>query len=54
LVALNIRVLPSPSIRYDISKNSLVLLAGNLGAGKTIFSAQLLHCGATEYSENSI
>jgi len=35
-------------------RNSLILLAGNPGTGKTVFSAQFLYRGAVDYDENSV
>jgi len=35
-------------------KNSLILIAGNPGTGKTVFSAQFLYRGAVDYGENGI
>ena len=35
-------------------RGSLILLAGNPGTGKTVFSAQFIHRGASEYGENGV
>ena len=35
-------------------RNSLIIVAGNPGTGKTIFSAQFIYRGATEYGENGV
>lgn len=35
-------------------RNSIIIVAGNPGTGKTIFSAQFIYCGATEYGENGV
>jgi len=35
-------------------KNILILLAGNPGTGKTVFSAQFLYRGAVDYDENGV
>ena len=35
-------------------RNSLIVLAGNPGTGKTIFSAQFLYCGAVDYGESGV
>ncbi len=41
-------------IEGGFPRGSLVLLAGNPGTGKTIFSMQFLHKGAENHSENGI
>jgi circadian clock protein KaiC len=41
-------------IEGGIPKGSLVLLAGNPGTGKTIFSMQFLYRGVKDYGENGI
>jgi len=41
-------------IEGGFPRGSLVLLAGNPGTGKTIFSMQFLHKGAEDYGENGI
>ena len=33
---------------------SLILLAGNPGTGKTVFSAQFIYRGAADYGENGV
>ena len=43
-----------PLIEGGFPKGSLVLLAGNPGTGKTIFSMQFLYKGAKDYGENGI
>lgn len=43
-----------PLIGGGFLRGSLIILAGNPGTGKTIFSAQFLHRGAAEYGENGI
>jgi len=35
-------------------KNSLIIIAGNPGTGKTVFSAQFLYRGAVNYGENGV
>lgn len=35
-------------------KGDIILLAGNTGSGKTIFSTQFIHNGATKYGENGV
>jgi len=41
-------------IEGGFRKNSLILIAGNSGTGKTVFSAQFLYRGAVDYGENGI
>ena len=41
-------------IEGGFHKNSLILIAGNSGTGKTVFSAQFLYRGAVDYGENGI
>ena len=43
-----------PLIGGGFPKGSLIVLAGNPGTGKTIFSAQFLYRGVVEYSEKGI
>ncbi|MEM3725396.1 MAG: ATPase domain-containing protein [Candidatus Bathyarchaeia archaeon] len=43
-----------PLIEGGLPKGSLVLLAGNPGTGKTIFSMQFLYRGVKDYGENGI
>jgi len=43
-----------PIIGGGFPKGSLILVAGNPGTGKTIFSAQFLYYGATEFGEKGI
>ena len=43
-----------PLIEGGFPRGSLVLLAGNPGTGKTIFSMQFLYRGAEKYGENGI
>ncbi len=43
-----------PLIEGGFPRGSLVLLAGNPGTGKTIFSMQFLYKGAEDYGENGI
>ncbi|MEM0313950.1 MAG: ATPase domain-containing protein, partial [Candidatus Bathyarchaeia archaeon] len=35
-------------------KDSLIILAGNAGTGKTIFSAQFIYRGAVNFGENGV
>jgi len=41
-------------IEGGFPKNSLILIAGNPGTGKTIFSARFIYSGAVDYDENGI
>lgn len=43
-----------PLIEGGFPKGSLILLAGNPGTGKTIFSMEFLYRGAKDYGENGI
>ncbi|HID18817.1 TPA: circadian clock KaiC-like protein, partial [Candidatus Bathyarchaeota archaeon] len=43
-----------PIVDGGFPKGSLILLAGNPGTGKTIFSAQFLYHGVTEHGENGV
>jgi len=42
------------SISGGFPKGSLILIVGNPGTGKTVFSARFLYHGAAEYGENGI
>ena len=41
-------------IEGGFPKGSLILLTGNPGTGKTVFSARFLYRGATDYGENGV
>ena len=41
-------------IEGGFPRGSLILVAGNPGTGKTVFSAQFLYRGAVDYGENGV
>jgi predicted ATP-dependent serine protease len=58
-LSLNVRVPTGidgldPLIEGGFPRNSLILLAGNPGVGKTVFGAQFLFRGAKDYGENGL